>query len=319
MSDDFLYSRDTWFAQLPIDSANNVLVFTDTSVTNQTITVPTSKSGADVAYYNKRTSAVAGDYYGVLNEIQSAINTASTHTYEFRAYTPLGYPAPMGLKLVQTAGSGAFTWNFTNASWTFNARILGYGDASPSSDHSSKQSEIASPYSTYGTWVSHTIDGGEATDKIRRRNKRIVMSGTDHKYADRKQYHDRDYRTMRYDWVPGAHVRKNRGDDLASANTGEIKQYDVNNAFEDIWDLATRSALADGVPEGVEVGKLAHVEVHHNMSDILGSDTSTVEALRLSDEGQITDFDECVNLQRMAGEYYTVDVDTLILASNYDQ
>jgi len=327
---EFIHARDTWFAPLDIDSTNNALVFSDSSVTNELITLPLTTGGNDLMYFNKASGTVVGtfgtpvgpDYYGVLDEIESQINTASSNTYEFQAYTPSGYPAEMGLKLVQTSGSGSFSWDFTDGSWTFNARILGYGSSSPSSDDTSSGGELAGPYSTYGTWVSHTIDGGEATMKLPTPRKLISLSGDDTKYATRKQFQSRDYRTWVYEWVPGAHIRSNRGKDAASASTGEIAENDINNAFEDIWDLGTRSARADGTTDGVQAGSLVHLEVHHDVVNILGDDIASVEALRFSDTGQIEDFTEMIGggePMRLRGEYYRLEVETLTLATQYEQ
>jgi hypothetical protein len=326
---EFVYGRDTWFAPLEIDSTNNVLVFSDNSVSGQTITVPLTVSGNDAMWLNKDTNAsilsgtyVGVDYYPVLTQIEDDINTASSNTYEFQEYTPSGYPAAMGLKLVQTAGSGSFSWDFTDGSWTFNARILGYGTASPTSDDTSSGGEIQAPYSTYGTWVSHTIDGGEAMIKLPTPRKLISLSGDDSKYATRKQFQSRDYRTFVYEWVPGAHIRSNRGKDAASASTASIAEDDINNAFQDIWDLGTREAIADGSTEGVQSGSLVHLEIHHDMVNILGDDTTSVEAARFSDEGQIGDFTEMIGggePMRLRGEYYRLEVETLTLSTNYEQ
>lgn len=324
---EFIYERDTWFAPLPIDSTNNTVVFSDSSVTNEVIDLDlVDGSSNPISYYNmvgtgsagSRTTATGDNFYPLLDRIEAAINAASSNAYEFQAFTPTGYLAEVGVKLVQTSGSGGFSWDFSDGSWSLDPRILGF-PASQTADVSSSAGELEGDFSTYGVWVSHTITDGEATRKLQRRTKNVSLSSEDVRYATRKQYYARDYRQFVYEYVPGAHVRENRGFDADSAATASIAEDDVNQAFYGIWDLATRQAEAASSTRDIEVGQLAPIIVLHDTVDVLGETSSPLEVLLLSNEGQIRDFDECIDVMRVAGEYYRLTVDTLILSGNYGQ
>lgn len=327
---EFVYQRDTWFAPLQLDATNNVVVFTDTAGT-QTITLDLVDSGTGdpldylnavgAGFEGSRQMYIGGDYVPLLDRLVAAINTASSNTYEFQTFTPTGYQAAIGVKLVQTAGSGGFSWDFSSGSWTLNPRILGFA-STIASDVSSIGGEIESQYSTYGVWVSHTITDGEATRKLRRRTKNISLSSDDVKYASRKQYHARDYRQFVYEYVPGAHIRENRAEDADSAATASLAENDINQAFYDVWDLGTQKAIAAGRADfDLEVGQLVPLEVRHNVVDVLGgaASSNTAEVLKFSEESQITDFDAMLNVMRVAGEYYRLTVDTLTIGTLYEQ
>ncbi|MFP4601101.1 MAG: hypothetical protein ACLFVJ_22830, partial [Persicimonas sp.] len=131
--------------------------------------------------------------------------------------------------------------------------------------------------------------------------------------AGRKKYVAREYRTLEYNYVPGAHVRPNRANDLASANTAGLPQYDVHNALESVWDLLT---------EGDDDGRMVKFIFVHDIGEDgyeTVFDDEHDEICRLSDPDQIREFSNVRDPQRMAGEYYKLEFEYLISDGNYDQ
>lgn len=170
----------------------------------------------------------------LLNALLTAINAVTSATYTFEAATPLGSTLDgAGLALAYASGPVLDVgWNPGHASWTLDSRWLGIPTGTTSLvDYGA--SPVLSPVSRWGVWQAPTF----AVDKRSFGRARVDVN-KDVPYGletVRPWYTDRG-RRIRYDRLPGAHVRRGLGTLLEYTQAAGLAPGDTHNALEDLWE-----------------------------------------------------------------------------------
>lgn len=310
---DFVFGPDQIFAVLSVAPGSNELVISDPDDGMLTATVPTG-SYLNHLQISGFPSAAPASGNALLGTLEARLNLeATTATYTIESNTPAGSDLTLsGIKITRDPAAN-FSLVFSGVtSTTLDPRFIGWGADESSDQASGADGVLESPYSLWGVWQSYTIEGHAAQSKDKDPFENIELSSDDVAVAARKKYLAKTFRTLAYEYAPGAHVRENRANDLASANTGGLPQYDVHNALESLWPLLTAADDDD---------RLAEFVIVHNRGDEGYADIydRPYEICRLKDKEQIRRFKAVREMQRMAGEYYRLRFDVDVSSGTYDQ
>lgn len=295
------YLRDDWFAPIIIDSTNNGFVLEETTggAGSMAITV-----AAGTYYMHLDSTLHAAGYLSLLTAIDDALTVAgANNTYTWEVATPTSSTSQnnAGLLMARSGGSSDdYTVKFADASFTMDERWFGF--ATGASNTAATAGIITSPFTMRTRWTSHTLTDGAASDKRAFKQREIMESSDRVSDAYQVEWNEDTIRRFVYDYVPAAHVHDSRADNAAYATTGELATGDDNNAFETIWEAASR---------------LGEVIVSHNHVSLDPTTGGPYEIIRFNDADQRRGFSRCVNMTNTQGEFYTIDVDAYVVSGNY--
>lgn len=310
---DFVLGPDQIFAVVSVASGGNSLVISDPDDGTLTVTAPAANYMNHLQISGFPSPAPANGN-ALLGTLEARLNlAATTATYTIESNTPSGSDLALsGIKITRSPAAD-FSLVFAGGSaTTLDPRLIGWAGDESSDQASGAGGVLESPYSVWGVWQSYTIEGHAAQSKDKDPFQNIELSSDDVAVAARKKYLEKTFRTMTYEYVPGAHVRENRANDLASANTGGLPQYDVHNALEAMWPLLTAADDDDRLTEFV----IVHNRGDEGLDDIY---SRPYEICRLKTKEQIRRFKSVREMQRMAGEYYRLSFDIDVTTGTYDQ
>lgn len=296
-------AQDRWYKPITITSSNNSFVLTEdpTGVpTTYTVTIP---AGTYAAYYSSSDFSVASSLYYA---IRTALAAAGANNYAFSAATPSlsTEQTNAGLR-INSVTSGTFRVDFNDASFTMDNRWFGFGTAETNTT-SDGSDNVDSKYTVLSTWTSWTLTDGTASEKISHLEREINESSDRTADAYQVEWNEDRIRNMVYEFVPAAHVYENRQDALdatAYYDTAKLDATDNHNAFEQIWDAGSR---------------LGDIIVQYDSVTDLDPINNSYSIVRFNDAGQRKSMRDCARITTRGGEFYTIDVELLVTAGNYD-
>jgi len=221
------YGTDRFFYPFVIDSSVNQLVFREDGV-DYTFTIEPG------VYWSHRVSATTS-YQSVLIAIEDKINAQSvTGNYQFQSHTiSTDEFSNSSLKLVDTNGSGLkFSWQFQNASFTFNPGYLGFNRNRNITANSAKSTdELLSTMSILGQWLSPK----QAAFKTRTNEQRNVFRSDSGPNATINAWTPTEKtRNHKYHKIHAAHIYRYRALDSTEASEAGLTENDTNNTLEDL-------------------------------------------------------------------------------------
>lgn len=294
-------TQERWFAPIVITASNNGFVVTEDpggAATQYAVTV------AAGTYFSFHGSSAIGNS-SLFWAIRVALQGAGAANYTFAPGDPTESTAQTDAGITITSDSGAlFKIDFQDAAFTMDNRWFGFGSAEL--DQTSSIGGLISKYTALSQWVSWTLTGGASTDKRSYLMREIEESSARTADAYQVEWNEDRIRTMRYQYVPAAHVWLNRVDAADAAAyyaTGELDVLDNHNAFETIWDSASR--LADILVQFDDVSTLDVVNGSYALC-------------RFNERNERKSLYNCVNMTTTQGEFYEISVDLLQTAGNFD-
>lgn len=289
------YAYEAWEYKITVDSTHDgSIVVTEDGGTPTTVDIP------------------AGDYYPdeLRSAFETALNSALTGTYTVALETPTAsqLAGKQGISITASGlstslsiavSSGAADTSPQPEEW------LGWGDVVTVTGIAQGSDFVCvSPYTVVGLWVPR-----EPRVSAEPRPERIVTGST--RFTERTDFYvvnrgTRARRLYRYREIPAARVFKSRGNLAAYAATAEIGTGDRGDAFEWMWER-----LSAG--EAVKVTWFSASQA----LDANGADTDT-ETVYLDgiDSGAV--LGDLINLQRLSGEYYEIQVPVVISSTEVD-
>jgi hypothetical protein len=307
------YSGDVWLPEITIDATNNSFrLQEDPGGLNEFDLVATIAHGT--YYLHDDSNADSSGYLGFYSALTSAINAvmgAGNTGYEFNVKTPTQSSSftNAGVELRVPSNNYTFDIDFDHASFTMDPGWFGWRlnpkGSLPSDNiaHSAADGDdahITGDFTVKDRWYSHSLMANHgAVDKRSRPYKNTRISSERPSDSVAVKWDSGTLRKMRYEWVQSCHVWNARGDDsdTAFATTSGLATEDIYNAWEDVWDT-----LSD----------LKTCLIIHNSSSDLQVETHSYELVKMMDAGQVQDIQNCVQTQRIIGEYYAIDVDLWI-------
>lgn len=288
------YGQDRWLYPITIDSSNNTIEWREDPGGGMTLLTTTIAAGT---YYCHNDATLNSTYPSLYIAIKAAMEAESTASalglsYTFEAITPTSSTAQTlgGLRITSTDA-----WEMALFADIHKTGALGFVEdtgylASDGSDR------IDSPYTICGVWMPPEW----ATDKRSRPVRTLSESTeyTEHADAYSTDRGTRRIRTFIYEHITAAHVYATRGNDAGYANTGELAQYDVHNAFEALW-----TAWGDGAAIVV-----VH-DVNPNTLDVIGEGYEIVKRANIE---VARDFNNAIDLMITGGEYYRITLPCVI-------
>lgn len=290
------YGLDRWLYPIVIDSTNNGIDFQEwDGASYQNLSTSIS---AGTYYAHKDATLTSAGYPSIYQAIQDAMDDAASSSGVGNTYL-IGLGTPSSSTL-QTLG-GILIDSTDDMKWSTIGTINKTGVMGwlYNSGLSAGGSNVYSPYTARGMWVTPL----EAASKIAFTQKLITWS-TEH--TERTDFYalargDRSRRRIVYDYIPAAHVQLTRANALDYAQSGDLAQYDVYNAFEDVWQ---QLALGRSV-----------IVVHYAP----GATPSTTivgagyEVVRLDSSESAGDFGAVADMMLTAGELYRLTVPCVIV------
>lgn len=246
------YAADltVWF-QYEISTANNVLVLTDTVLTDEEISLD---AGLYLVATDESTEPSAVDAFSyLLTHIETKINAAvsdngGSYTYSFGVATPsesTAYGAGAGVELSTSDGSD-FTLEFGDSAFTAHKGIFGYYD-----HLSVAQSSTSGTFTGQGTqWGRWQAPPNHYPHDLRLDLETVTYS-TGGSPQTRGTLQAPETRCRRFDWfhLPAGCVRAYSARDAALAASASLAQDDINNALQDAHAASgARAVIAYGKP-----------------------------------------------------------------------
>lgn len=298
---------DRIYAPIEITSSNNTFVITEQNAPADTWTVQIP-AGTYATYYASSdladTNAPASLYYA----IRTAIAAAGGANYAFGAVDPSLSTLQTNAGLFMSTTGNQFSVDFDSGSFTMDPRWFGFatGEAAQTAAGSVGLYVLISKYTVYTQWVSYTITNGEATDKTSSIKRELAISSDRTQDAYQVEWNSDRIRRLYYEMVPAAHVYEGRQDAASAAayySTGELHANDYHNAFETIWNAASR--LGDLIVQFDDVSDL-------------DPGAGMYALARFEDASARESMSGCVKLGRVLGEYYSIDVSLNQSAGTYE-
>lgn len=297
-------AQDRWYIPIEITASNNGFVITEDPAGAATRYAVTVTAGTYYLYYASGSFSVGSSLYYA---IRNALNTAGTaNSYRFNASTPTSSTAQTnaGCMIDRASGSTSFRIDFNDASFTMDNRWFGHPSAQTNQTESG--GEVNSPYTVLGTWTSWTLTDGTASDKTSYLTREIIESSRRTEDAYQVEWNEDRIRRMVYEFVPAAHVYEGRidaADAAAYYATAQLNVADNHNAFEQVWDAASR--LGDIIIQFDDVSDLDPVNSQYGIC-------------RFNNPDQRKSMSACTSVVTRGGEFHRIDVELLQTAGVYD-
>jgi hypothetical protein len=299
------HRREKWLYPVVIDSGNGGITVTE-------------DGGSPVAV-----SVTAGTYYvhndtgGLLQVLAAALNAhgSLSGTYSFEPITPtqtMGL-GRCGVRMRVTGLSTSLSVTvFSGAAPTRPAleECLGLGTGGTFAGVADGSDFIVDgPFSYAGSWVPY-----ERVAEHRRSAGGILYGSSE--YTERTDFYALDYgrrtfRTTRYEYLPSTRIFVDRATVYEYAINAEEAEGDTGNAFESMWREMRRGASIYVVH--YEPGERFTLD----SADTSAPATYAAEELRVRDLAGAQDFSSMASVQRLAGEYYSVTFESVVVASSY--
>lgn len=296
-------AQDRWYIPIEITSSNNGFVVTEDPAGAATRYAVTVAAGTYYLYYASGGFTPGSSLYYA---IRDALNTAGTaNSYRFNADTPTSSTAQTnaGLTIDRASGSTSFRIDYNDASFTMDNRW--FGQASAATNQTESGGEVTGPYTVLGTWTSYTLTDGTASDKHSWLRRNIEESSARTADAYQVEWNEDRIRRMVYEYVPAAHVYEGRIDAVDAAayySTGQLNVADNHNAFEQVWDAASR--LGDLIIQFDDVSDLDPVNHQYGIC-------------RFNDRAQRESMENCTTITTRGGEFHRIDVELIQTAGVY--
>ena len=294
-------SREKYLFAITLTSDNNTFRVTYNG-TPATCTIPAG------TYWMHDDSPT--DYASFFRAFNTAITTQHATVWTRAAATPTTsiYQEFCGVRIEN--GAAAFSFDFSHGDWTLDPRLLGF-PSTQSTDVASVAAgsnfRITSPLSYYGAWRSWCIfHHRSAIDKRSHTEAERYASSTRAADRERKTWHEDTIRTLRYEWVPSAHVHRGRADIQAYADTGHLGLGDTHNCFQDLWDALARD----------ENPVLVRYHTEENLD--LFWETGDYEAVKLEGDEAAQSFRQVTAVTRKNGEFYALNFDLYVIDGSFD-
>lgn len=293
-----LFSTDRWFAPVTITTGvNDVIeareVLPGPVVSNFTVTIPAG------TYYCFADPAPAG-YFSLYAELATQFTAGSpngaVYTVAHADPTISTFAKLSSVSLTATGGGLLFfSYLFSVGTFNFDSVLLGFKLAETVDKTSTGPvglQVLAGEYTCSGIWTSPSgaIRKDRRPVNIQARSKGLEDSTVENRWFTKSIRH------QRYEYVPAAHVKPNRCEYLDYVASSEgLAQFDAGNAFQDIW--------SDGLSKYVDV--FVQQEGGATAADV----TDPYDVVRVwGAKNAADDFNNVVSIQRMAGEYYSIDL-----------
>lgn len=258
----------------------------------------------------------SGSYPGLLIALSTALSAATGSTYVFLPATPSKSPSQVwsGLVLANIA-SASWSLKFSDPGFTLDPRLLGFSGGqsedvvASSGTHkllATSVTLVRSDFTYLGAWRSWTrlASCRGALEKMSRPVAERAVSSSRASNRRVLTWYDERVRSMKYSWVPGAHVRQGMASKPSWAMAGQLGLRDMHNQFEDLWQ-----ALAAG-----KVCRLVHYERDEPL-DLFYS--SGGEAVALRGDDAMSDFGNVATRMPKAGDCYSLSFELTVVAGNY--
>lgn len=260
------------------------------------------------AYYVYQGSSVSG-VDGALGRLLAtlavdmsaeSVSNGEGYTYTFARATPSACPQLPYSGLTLTGGALWTSISTGGGATSLLARCLGLV---PNTAGAPVGGVWRSARSLYGEWWAP-----DAPTDLRSARERIVALST--AYPERADFYavdrgTRRLRTLKWEFIGGAHVWRGRSADAKYAASSGIGIGDDNNALEDLWEAAS---------QGGEI-----LAVYHSPRELPTITRGTrYEVLRLAEEDAYTDFGALLRDRNVGGEFYDLSLPMVQGTSGWD-
>ena len=297
------YGVDRWYWPITLTSLNNQFVLEETTGGAGSMTVTVT---AGTYYLHNDTTLNGNGYPSLWKAISAGLVTAgANNTYGFQPITPTSSTAQTfgGVRIFALTGSDSYTVKFADAAFTMENAWFGYGLSASNANHGVGEPWIDPPYTSKGFWQSATLTGNTASDKRSDVMREIVESSDRTSDVYQVEWNEDTVRTMRYEYVPAAHIWPDRAADASYASTASLATNDIHNAFYDVWDVGSRLGVI--------------VIVHDEGNQDLEVVTHDYEIVKFADAAQRKSFRKCVKMMVTSGEFYELSVDLYKVSGTY--
>lgn len=257
-----------------------------------------------------------GDFPGLLFALSQALSLATGSTYIFLPGTPSRSPAQAwaGL-LLANVEDRPFSLKFSDPAFTLDPRLLGFasGQADDVVASSGTHSQLPGPatmvrsdFTYLGAWRSWTRLSSVlgAYEKMSRPTAVRAVSSPRPTSRRVLTWYEERIRTLKYQWVPGAHVHKGMASRVTWANAGQLGVGDVHNQFEDLWDAMARGKTC----------RLVHYERGESLTLFY---SVNAESVVLVGDNALSDLGALVSKIAKGGDFYNITLELSILSGGY--
>ena len=297
--------HDRWLLPVEITEDENQFVVDAGEFGLDTFTIPVGK------YYMARgpVDIVPDGFRLLYQEMIDAVLADPATGYEIDglvALTPSGYELEnSGILIFFTVSADL---RFDHENWTLPPEYLGF----PDDQSESVSTPVTSPKSSFGKWLSVNIVDNEPTSKFAYPTQEVYWSTRERRRNTRQTTTDTEERKRNflYEDVPGLAVMggSERSSDPLYAAPAKVGVGDENNVFLDVWRAA------------VQVGPI--IVVHDD-----GGDPNSIRLDQFEDKLEVVDILERGDAEdprrfliesNTSGELFDIDLDVLVVRSNYD-
>ena len=247
------------------------------------------------------------DYPSLYDAVADAMTaeslaSGSGYTYALSAITPTSSTQQenRGIRIRETGGNA---WTWRPSAGTINAlRVLGWPQSG--ANVASTSGNVDSIYTYAGAWW-----GVEPATRWVSYPARIVTRSTEIVERSDAYWLSRGTRRLRdLEWVfiEAAHVLTVRAEQAPYYTNGQLASSDSGNAFERLWDQASK---------GHEIIMVWYADPTSLDLDVTGW---PYEVARMSDLDQQRSFTECVDVMRTGGELYKITLNTSRISGTWD-
>ena len=293
------FSIDRWFAPVEIVAGvNDVIeareVLPGPVVSPFTVTIP---AGTYYCFAQAAPSGYVSLYATIAAEFTANSPNGATYTVE-HANPTISTFAKFSSTGISATGGGllSFALLFSAGTFTADSRLFGF-----KLDETVDKNSIGpigaqvldGEYTASGKWTS---PNGAIRKDRRPVNIQAISNGLEDSTVQNRWF-TKSIRRQRYEYLPAAHVKPNRCEFLDYVESSEgLAQFDAGNAFQDIWAAG--------------LSKFLDVFIQQENGDTAADTTEPYDVVRIWQGKNVSnDFNQAVSVQRIAGEYYALDLE----------
>lgn len=306
------FTQDVHFHTIVIDNDNNsfkIQYYSAPTWNDITVTVSTGE------YMLHDDATTHSTYPGLLYAIRQSLDTKiGGVSWEWGANDPVQTGITDSSLYLSNDGLRLFRIIFDDASFTMDPRWFGFrvdkGQLTSSNTLESTGTGaggaqwIQGDYSTLGRYFTTTIHPDDsATTKDRSPYADTRLSSPNASSAVAVTWDTGFKRVMQYEYVPSGMIYSTRCEDAGYASFAGVSQYDINNAYEDVWDSMRK--LYPGI-------------IVHNSSSDLEISTHDYEVVKYADEGATRSLDSVASRMQLDGDLYRIRLNLEVLSGSYD-
>jgi len=298
-----IFGIDKWIYPIEIPAGGAVIEFQEIAP-GPVLTPRTSTVIPGGTYYCViDTGSLPGGFQSLYTAIETAMSNAAPvtgATYTVALADPIlstGFVSNSTIALT-VAGGGVIGFQIDFATTTLDPRVFGFA-YNESGLRGSIGLTLTGDFTAYGFWQTpdlRTIEKTRRPVNLQFRSRGLEASTVVNRWSTR------DYRRIKYQFVLGGFVRARRDEFVGYSDAAGLGQNDAGNYFEDLWSAG--------------LSKYLGCFLVHDTGDGPGDLSGPYDLCRMySPRGE--DIDKCLQLQRMGGEYYQIQVETWIQSTTY--